>query len=188
MNRTPLASNQLADVVRSAFYALQKRRPVFSDEKDFQRELSCEMKKAGLAGVTLEEPVRLKALGNCRIDIFAEGVAVELKYKPRAFRAKIDDKIFSRARKDDPVFDETKFEEVVLDLAKILQLLKEDKIKVGFVILLTSRPFKDGVESDLRATLRRIHGHQKKGIWSDIKEVSGNNLVTRYFLVEVRKP
>ena len=187
MNHIPLASNQLADAVRSAFYALQKRRPVFSDEKDFQRELSCEMKKAGLAGVTLEEPVRLEALGNCRIDIFAEGVAVELKYKPKAFCVRIGDQVFSRERDDDPVFGKGKIDEIEEDLVKVA-LLMANKVEVGFVILLINRPFAGGAESNLRSLLHKYCACPEEGIWSNVKEVDGNDLVTRYFLVEVCKP
>ena len=140
MNRTPLASNQFAATVRGALCALKSRcvekNEVFPSEKHFQFELAVALRCAGMVNVEMESP-QDEILGpKKKVDILADGVALELKYFTTPdFRAVWNGEDFEAPGTPRLRSDQYNFWK---DVWRVERLLAHRKAKIGFVVCLSN--------------------------------------------------
>ena len=182
MNPNPQTPDELAKAVRGALESLRKRRPIFRSEKDFQTALHRTMTEGGFLPSAMTEVPR--SVGN--VDIVANGVALELKEKSKGCSIHLDGEHFNLKGAD--LFSNNNLTDSRIDIGRIIRLVREsDDIKIGFVVILTSRKF-------IRARdklLSEFHDHSHCNVrleefeWS-VLEDNGTPYKTNCFLVEVR--
>ena len=117
---------------------LAEQRPIFHSERDFQYEVGWAMRSRGVKNIRMERPVP-KILGKAwaRVDIFADDMAVELKYPKANLKTTHHGECFSLLGV--PYVNRGVYW-FWQDVWRIEQLIKHDKIQRGYAILLSNRP------------------------------------------------
>ena len=146
MNPKPQTTEDLAQAVLNSLRALKDGpRPIFHLEPDFQHELANKLADAGLQRIRIGFPVVFDG-SRKQLDIVADGVVVELKYKPgkastNPLTVKVDDEgdekfDFVRGLE----MDKNDRAEFLMDVWRIEKRMRQDSsIKCGFAVLLTNR-------------------------------------------------
>ena len=183
----PQTPDELAAAVRAALNALKERRPVFHSEADFQLELFHEMTRGGIFSRVMMER-HFAAIPRKRVDIVADGIALELKEKSGDYFGELEGEWFNL--RGDRNFTPENLKSAQGDIRKLAKLIVGDPgVGIGFVVILTSRNFPDAERKLLDADfpdnceIRMADA----GVWSDIPKESGGVFRTRYFLVEIRE-
>ena len=142
MNQNSQTADDLAKAVQGALETLQKRRPIFHSEGDFQHEFASDLADQGLARIRVQWPFKISGSENKRkkwADIVADGIVIELKYKVGAHMLEFEGEEFSSTRDENAnAVDRREFWE---DVWRIDQLVNSSsrKFLCGFAILLTNR-------------------------------------------------
>ncbi len=121
---------------------LSKRRSVFHSEADFQQELAFAIReKYNKIKIRLEIPFKIpndlknKALDILLIENEKSKIGIELKYPKAKLKKEFDDEVFSLAMDNNPGGTRYSF---LHDIKRLEELIKQNKIHKGFVILLTN--------------------------------------------------
>ena len=114
---------------------LSQQRPIFYSEKDFQYEVGWEMRNHGVKKICMERTVKLGE-ESARVDIFAEGIAVELKYPRAELEVSYNSEDFTLTGDRNVIKGFYRFWE---DVWRIERLIKQNEIKIGYATLLSNR-------------------------------------------------
>ena len=183
MNPTPQTPDELAKSVRDALESLKQRRPIFHSEADLQLALFRTMTHSGaFSRVVMEQP--FSALSErCRGDIYANGVALELKEKSRKCEIEWEGELFNL--RGGSSFGDSKVAESREAIERIVRVVdNESEVKIGFIVILTSRKLTQAREDDL---LSGFHDNVRleKFEWSALED-NGAPYKTNCLIVEVR--
>ena len=189
MNPTPQTPDELAKAVRDALESLKQRRPIFHSEADLQLALFRTMTHGGaFSRVVMEQPFSAlsekgKKGKECRVDIYANGVALELKEKSRKCEIEWEGELFNLCGGSS--FDGSKVTESKKAVERIVRVVdNEPEVKIGFAVILTSRELTQAREDDL---LSGFHDNARleKFEWSTLED-NRTPYETNCLLVEVR--
>ena len=199
MNPNPQTPDELAKAVRGALESLKQHRPIFHSECDLQLALFRTMMHSGaFSRVVMEHPFPSLLRGNSpqgkrSVDIYADGVVLELKEKSRECVVKwkgelLKGELFTLRGKSSFTSNVKKSQRDIERVACVVG--NESDVKIGFVVILTSRTFHDA-ENSLLANLdlpdNCVCQFKKEDVWSEIPLENGRKYVTKYFVVEIRK-
>ena len=192
MNPNPQTPDELAAAVRDALKSLQKRRPIFHSEADLQLALFRTMTHSGaFSRVVMEHP--FSSLPRKRgVDIYADGVALELKEKSGECVVEwkgelLKGELFTLRGRNKFTSKVKESQQAIERVARVVG--NESDVKIGFAVILTSRTFHDA-ESNLLANLDLPDNCDRKfeeSVWSEIPLENGRKYVTKCFIVEIRK-
>ena len=124
---------------------LSKHRSIFHSEADFQHALAWEIQKAiPDCEIRLELPYRVldpqsDETDKNHLDIYlpTEGIAVELKYRPRGEKDKWNNELFVLKNQSAHNLGRHSF---LKDIARIERVVADGEAKSGFAVLLTNDP------------------------------------------------
>ncbi len=125
-------------MLEQALQSLERRRPIFHSEADFQHELAIELFKKYSLNIRLEKPFRVDENQKFEIDIIvSDGLSkygIELKYKTTDVEANVGDETFMIKEHSATPLARYDF---LKDLSR-LEILKNSEIEAGFAIFLTN--------------------------------------------------
>ncbi len=117
---------------------LSQARPCFHSEEKFQRAVYQAMRGCGVKKLEMEKTVpEILGKERARVDIFGDGLAVELKYPTASFTTSCNGENFTLTNVRNAI---TGFYRFWKDVWRIETLIKHNEIKSGYVILLSNRP------------------------------------------------
>ncbi|MCA0757028.1 hypothetical protein KP806_18360 [Paenibacillus sp. N4] len=154
--------------IQAVLQALANKRPIFHNEADFQHALAWELRELYQYEIRLERRIELNNGQRTYIDVLAEKngqkVAIELKYKMKAFQCNVGDEEFSLLNQG--AHDIGRYD-ILKDLQRLEAIVGNELAAEGYLVLLTNDVSYYAEPLVTRATVdqefrihqgRRIHG------------------------------